>query len=218
MVAGFKPLSGQDFDPEGARQKAISNYLQRNAMATSGDYSPDRLQQYDWAQKAAETSQQAQSLNMQSLMNQQQNFYNQLRPTPVAGSPVAGTGGNEFQRLFRAMAGQESGGNYGARNADSGAMGKYQIMPANLGGSGSGWDYEALGKDVSPQQFMSSKQIQDAIARYKFQQYFNKYGAAGALSAWYSGDPNKWNSKTPQGNYPSIYNYVQSILRAAGLA
>lgn len=216
MVAGFRPLNGQDFDAEGARQKAISNYLQRNAMATSGDYSPDRLQQYDWAQKAAETAQQAQTLNAESLANQQQNIFRQYQPS-VASTAVGG-GGSDFARLFKAMANQESGGSYSARNKDSGAMGKYQIMPANLGGTGNGWDYDALGHDISVAQFMASPQIQDAIARSRFQQYFNKYGAAGALSAWYSGDPNKWNSRTPQGNYPSIYNYVQSILKAAGLA
>ena len=33
--------------------------------------------------------------------------------------------------FMRALAGQESGGSYEAVNRDSGAYGKYQIMPAN---------------------------------------------------------------------------------------
>ncbi len=101
-------------------------------------------------------------------------------------------------------------------NPDSGAMGKYQIMPANIAGPG-GWDMEALGRNVTPQQFLSSPQLQEQIARFKLKQYYEKYGAAGAASAWYSGDPNKWKTSTVnQGGYPSIRAYVQSILKALG--
>lgn len=46
-------------------------------------------------------------------------------------------------------------------------MGKYQIMPGNLGGKNSGWDFEALGFDVTPQQFLSTPSLQEKIASYK---------------------------------------------------
>ena len=40
-------------------------------------------------------------------------------------------GGNEFDNLVAAIGGQESGGNYNAKNGRTGASGKYQIMPDN---------------------------------------------------------------------------------------
>lgn len=124
-----------------------------------------------------------------------------------------------FGKFLAAISGQESGGNYSARNRSSGAMGKYQIMPSNIRGSGKGWDYEALGRDISEAQFMASPQLQEAIARYKLQQYYNKYGARGAAIAWYAGPGalKYKNLNSNQGAYPSINNYANSILRRMGL-
>lgn len=129
------------------------------------------------------------------------------------------TGNTSFDKFMASISAQESGGSYGARNRDSGAMGKYQIMPGNLNGSGRGWDFEALGRDVSSSQFMSSPQIQEQIAAYKMRQYYNKYGPRGAAIAWYAGPGavNNTNLNAPQGSYPSISSYVQSVLRRLGL-
>jgi hypothetical protein len=127
------------------------------------------------------------------------------------------SGGTNLGAFINAIAGKESGGNYGAVNPDSGALGKYQIMPANIAGPG-GWDMEALGKNVTPEQFLKSPKLQEAIARYKLGQYFKKYGAAGAASAWYSGSPTKWKTSTgSQGAYPSIHNYVVDVLGKLGM-
>lgn len=131
------------------------------------------------------------------------------------------TGNKSFDSFMSAISSQESGGNYSSRNKSSGAMGKYQIMPGNLGGKHSGWDYEALGRDVSPQQFMQSPQIQEAIARYKLQQYYNKYGARGAAIAWYAGPGAlKYSSgklNAGQNGYPSISAYANQVLKRLGL-
>lgn len=138
-----------------------------------------------------------------------------LGNVPING----GTDDSELERLYSSIAQQESGGNYGARNRSSGAMGKYQIMPSNLGGSRSGWDYEALGYDVSPQQFMSDPNIQEQIARYKLKQYYTQFGAGGAAVAWYSGPGNvakKMNSTRAQGSYPSINAYMNAIKKRMG--
>jgi hypothetical protein len=136
------------------------------------------------------------------------------RGAASVASPGATPKGN-LGAFINAIAGKESGGSYSARNSDSGAMGKYQIMPANIAGPG-GWDKEILGRNITPQQFMNNPQLQEQIARGKLTQYYNKYGAKGAASAWYSGDPNKWRNTGSQGAYPSIYNYVMSILKAMG--
>jgi hypothetical protein len=139
------------------------------------------------------------------------------------GSVKIPKGSKGFESFMKAIQGQESGGDYSARNSSSGAMGKYQIMPGNIQGSG-GWDKEALGRNVSVSQFMGSPQIQEAIARHKLQQYYNKYGAAGAAVAWYAGPGNAakyvasggkgFNKR--QGNYPSVSSYAQQILRRMG--
>lgn len=122
-------------------------------------------------------------------------------------------GGSEFNRLVAAIAQKESGGNYRAINPTSGATGKYQIMPANIGP----WSREILGRTVSRSEFLNNPQIQDAIALGKLRQYYNKYGAAGAATAWYAGPgavKSKMGSTKSQGQYPSIKSYWQSIVRA----
>ena len=43
-----------------------------------------------------------------------------------------GGGTQTFDEFFYGIGQQESGGNYGSVNGSSGALGKYQIMPANV--------------------------------------------------------------------------------------
>ena len=136
-----------------------------------------------------------------------------------------GGAGKDFNGFMRAISGQESGGSYGARNSMSGAMGKYQIMPGNIQGSG-GWDMEALGYNITPAQFMASPQIQEKIAQYKLQQYYTQYGPAGAAIAWYAGPgaaasyarSGRASTHGEAGGHPSVSGYMQSILRRMGLA
>lgn len=141
------------------------------------------------------------------------------------GSVSVPKGSKGFQSFMKAIHEQESGGSYSARNRDSGAMGKYQIMPGNIQGSG-GWDKEALGRNVSVSQFMGSPKIQEAIASYKLREYYNKYGAAGAAVAWYAGPGNAakyvaaggkgFNKRQGGGKYPSVSSYAQQILKRMG--
>lgn len=128
-------------------------------------------------------------------------------------------GGGSFDAFMGAISGQESGGNYSSRNSSSGAMGKYQIMPGNIQGSHRGWDFEALGRDITTAQFMASPQLQEAIARYKLQQYYKKWGARGAAIAWYAGPGavGRVGGNKSQGAYPTINQYANSILRRMGL-
>lgn len=163
--------------------------------------------------------------------NQQLLTENAPKFIQTGGNNVGGNNGpviyqdskSEFGRFLNAIQSKESGGSYSARNRSTGAMGKYQIMPGNIQGSG-GWDKEALGHNVSVSQFMNSPEIQDAIARYKLKNYFNQYGAAGAAVAWYAGPGNAkkyvasggrgFNRK--QGAYPSVSSYARDILRRMG--
>lgn len=118
----------------------------------------------------------------------------------------------DFNAFLAAIVGQESGGNYRAVNKDSGALGYAQVMPANV----ASWSKEILGHSVTPAQFLNSPALQRAIVEGKLRKYYNQYGAAGAASAWYSGDPNAFNSTRSQGNYPSIKQYVDQVLARMG--
>lgn len=142
------------------------------------------------------------------------------------------TGRNEAQRITNALIGQESGGNALVQNhSGSGAMGLGQIMPENISATGHGWDYEALGRDLSESEFLASPGLQRQIIRFKVGQYWRSaIVAAGGnkdtacqrvAAAWYSGDPDLYTSTKPQAwngdAYPSIAEYARSVCDRAGL-
>jgi muramidase (phage lysozyme) len=148
----------------------------------------------------------------------------QSAATGANNSAMAGGAGNPFQRLVKGIRQQESGGNYGATNRNSGAAGAYQIMPSNLMGVNAGWDKEALGRDINLGQFYASPQIQDQIATYKLKQYYDAYGAAGAAIAWYAGPQAAARyvhgggvSNASQGSYPTVSAYMRQLLQRMGL-
>lgn len=129
--------------------------------------------------------------------------------------------------FFRAVGAQESGGDYGATNSRTKAFGKYQILPSNW----PSWAREA----GLPEGAEQTPENQEKVARYKLGQYFDKYGAEGALVAWYSGEQNakrwvdgeadaigengqhySWDAKQGNGDEPSIREYVNSALAQNG--
>jgi hypothetical protein len=134
--------------------------------------------------------------------------------SPVANSGALG--GSVIDKLMRAIKSKESTNNYGAYNNQSGASGGYQVLRSNFEPVGKGWDREALGRDVSFNEFMHSPQIQDQIARYKLSQYLQQYGSPEiAAAVWYGGPgaAKNMNSHTTQaGGYPSIYAYWNDVL------
>lgn len=116
----------------------------------------------------------------------------------------------DFDSLVRAIGGQESGGNYEAKNARTRASGKYQIMPENW----PSWAEEAgIGKNAE-----QTPENQETVARYKLKQYYDKYGARGAAIAWYAGEgavaygTDALNRKQGNGDEPSINEYADSVL------
>lgn len=145
---------------------------------------------------------------------------------------TSGGGGSDsdFDKWLDGVSTQESGGNYNARNASSGAYGKFQIMPENW----EGWKNEAAaaGVDVASGR-MSDPKAQEAVARFKLRQYRDKYGDEGALVAWYAGEGNgkrwaegkpdaigegghySWDARQNGGRDPSIREYVQSSMNHA---
>jgi hypothetical protein len=133
---------------------------------------------------------------------------------PIGSGPTNASVGKKsqpnkgFSAFVNSIAKQESGGNYGAVNKSSGALGKYQIMPANI----ASWSKAALGHSVTTQQFLNSPKLQDQIAQSKLRYYYNKYGAAGAAKAWYGGEGAARSTSTrKQGAYPSIAAYAAKV-------
>ncbi|ATW69393.1 minor tail protein [Streptomyces phage ZooBear] len=119
-----------------------------------------------------------------------------------------------FEQFFSAIAEQESGGRYNAVGVwvrGDRAYGKYQVMGANI----PSWTKKHYGKSLTPQQFLNNPKAQEAVARGTLQSYFNKYGARGAASAWYSGNPNLHMSTSSQSGGPSIKGYVDQVLAKA---
>lgn len=107
-------------------------------------------------------------------------------PTLAQGAPAT-TAGNE--KLYQdAIANIESkgSGDYNAVNSKTGALGRYQVMPKNL----PGWTQAALGKTMTPQEFIASPQAQDAVFNKIFGGYVDKYGPTGASNTWFTGRPN----------------------------
>lgn len=120
-----------------------------------------------------------------------------------------GAGGEEVDRFMAAIAGKESGGNYNAVNADSGASGKFQIMPGNWGP----WAERAgLGREAP-----RTPENQEIVARRIMLDYYAQFGNWRDVAvAWYSGPGNVARNRYSdrrQGKYPSINDYADDVMR-----
>lgn len=113
---------------------------------------------------------------------------------------------SQLASLIWAIGQQESGGNYSADNGI--AVGKYQVLKSNV----PSWTRQYAGGAMTWQQFLANPQAQDEVAAGVLGEYFAKYGAGGAASAWYSGDPKLANSTAAQSGGPSIKTYVADVL------
>jgi hypothetical protein len=103
----------------------------------------------------------------------------------------------------------ESGGNYSIVNG-IGAVGAYQVMKANI----PSWTKRALGYSMTWQQFRELQGAQDKVARVVLGGYYKKYGAAGAASMWFSGQPNPNSRASDGGN--TVRQYVDKVAGASG--
>lgn len=129
-------------------------------------------------------------------------------PAPGIVTPPEHKGkkGRDFDKraFIWAEGEQESGGNYSAENAGSGALGRWQVMPSNL----ATWLPESGYPDMSPGAFLANHKAQDAVAWHILGGYYDRYGPRGAAAEWYSGQPN------PNATYgdPPVYQYVDDVI------
>lgn len=112
-------------------------------------------------------------------------------PGAVTRVPLAAIGGNmsAYAAAIRSIESAGSGG-YSAlgpvlKNGNQ-ALGAYQVMKSNL----PSWSQDALGKTLSPSQFLADPGAQDAIFEKQFGKYISKYSnPQDAASAWFTGGP-----------------------------
>jgi hypothetical protein len=81
------------------------------------------------------------------------------------------------------------------------AYGRYQIMGSNI----PQWTQQALGKSMSPQEFLADPKAQDAVFDSIFGDYVKKYGEQGAASMWFTGRPDAPNAKDALGTTGQDY-------------
>lgn len=121
-----------------------------------------------------------------------------------------------------AIGGQESSGDYNAENGRTKAYGKFQILPSNWPSWSS--EYASNVLNISTRELPKTPENQEAVAKYKMQQYYNKYGNwEDVASMWYSGKPfsqvvsEGWaDKKMGKGNEPSVREYVNSVIGRMG--
>jgi hypothetical protein len=99
---------------------------------------------------------------------------------------------------------QESGGNYLIVNANSGALGAWQVMPYNL----PGWLRASGLPQMSAYAYLHDPAAQNRLASVILGGAYDKWGPRGAAAWWYCGKP------TPDATYgnPPVYIYVRDVL------
>ena len=96
------------------------------------------------------------------------------------------------------------------RYAGERAMGRYQVMPGNL----PQWSKEALGKTITPEEFMASPEYQDTIAAHQLSKAKAKHGTwEDAASVWFSGQPLKTAGDVSDG-YTTVPEYINKFRRS----
>lgn len=108
----------------------------------------------------------------------------------------------------------ESGGQYGAvgpitKRGDR-AFGKYQVMGANI----PQWTREALGRELTPREYLANPEAQDAVFQHRFGGYVNKYGPEGAARAWFAGEGGMNNPNAADVNGMTVARYAEKFNNA----
>lgn len=143
-------------------------------------------------------------------------------PGAVTRAPLAAFGAAGMSQYAAAIRSIESAGSGGYSalgpwtNGDR-AYGAYQVMGNNI----PSWSQDALGKSLTPSQFLSDPAAQDAIFEKQFGKYLSKYGnPQDAASAWFTGGPLKSGAgaRDVLGTSGSVYvdKFNKAVEKAAG--
>jgi biotin carboxyl carrier protein len=146
----------------------------------------------------------------------------QNRSRPRRGGDSAE--GFPVDAYIQAISSQESGHSYSAVNPHSGAMGRYQFMPATMASVAGACT--AVGRVPSQAEFLGSPELQDQVMRCKVERDLTTIQAKSddtntqcrmLAATHYSGNPDKWNDTKRQTynghSYPSIAIYTHNVCR-----
>ncbi|WP_111732193.1 hypothetical protein [Roseovarius amoyensis] len=128
------------------------------------------------------------------------------------GLSTVGVGVGIGDGTFRDAVGfVESGNRYdavGPETSNGGrAYGRYQVMDFNVGP----WTEEVLGRRMTPQEFLSDPEAQDAVFDAKFGAAYEQHGSlADAASVWFSGRPLSAAGSASDG-YNTVPEYVAKV-------
>lgn len=104
----------------------------------------------------------------------------------MGATPINQPGGGNYRDAIASIESAGSGdySAIGPTHPELGrALGRYQVMEANIGP----WSKEALGRELTPDEFMADPKLQDAIFDHRFGGYVNEFGPEGAAQAWFAG-------------------------------
>jgi hypothetical protein len=139
-------------------------------------------------------------------------------PAGEAGGEVSATipgGGGNYRDAIASIE-SEGSGDYAAVGPThprlGRALGRYQIMESNIGP----WSEAALGRRVTPEEFMADPALQDAIFDNQFNQYVGKYGPEGAAQAWLGGEGGVGKTGRRDALGTSIGEYGQRFMSSIG--
>jgi hypothetical protein len=112
--------------------------------------------------------------------------------------------------VSEAISEQESDGDYRAKGkilkSGDRAYGKYQIMGRNV----PSWTKEALGRSLTPEEFLEDTEAQDLTARYKVHNLLSKYSEEQVAAIWLSGKP--YLTSKQDANGMSVIRYAKAVM------
>jgi murein DD-endopeptidase MepM/ murein hydrolase activator NlpD len=137
-------------------------------------------------------------------------------------APTSAGGDFPIDQYVQAIAAKESGSSYSAVNPHSGALGKYQFMPATMASTAK----SCLGRVPMTAEFLGTPDLQDkimhcytasALPTIQAKSDDLKTQCRMLASFHYSGNPDKWDNKRRQtyngASYPSIADYTTDICK-----
>lgn len=135
----------------------------------------------------------------------------------IAGTESAGSkdayGGSD---PYKVLSGQQSIADFNAmsqKEKDNTAYGKYQVMGYNI----PNWTQEAFGKAMTIQEFLNSPDKQEALMRFKAEQYYSEYGNwDDAASKYFSGHAATGNTRADKFG-TSVPSYITKYRNNMGI-
>lgn len=202
----------EGFKPEVTSAETLSSLIEDVGQDLFGEFVPEDRKQALIAklqEKEVGLQRQQYLYSVADVRGQAEARYN--AGFSQSGQPMGGPGAQDIDRFMAAIGGQESGGNYGAVNASSGAAGKYQIMPSN-------WSPWATRAGLGPNA-PRTPENQEIVAKRIMLDYYQQFGNWRDVAvAWYAGPGAVGGSRgnASQGNYPTINQYADQILDRMG--